>query len=173
VRGKGKQLALIAIDYLQLVEVETQRRGGNREEAVAQISKTCKRLAKDLGLPVLAMSQLNREIEKSNREPQMSDIRESGAIEQDASIILCPWRGEIATDPERKNEDCDADIIILKNRGGRTGKAPVRWHAKTMEFRHDWSRSRTGRPPDFGGGEHSLIDDYQPHASPPSWHERD
>ena len=160
VRGKGAGLGLIAIDYLQLVEVETQRRGGNREEAVAQISKTCKRLAKDLGVPVMAMSQLNREIEKSNREPQMSDIRESGAIEQDASIILCPWRGEIATDPERKNDDCDADIIILKNRGGRTGKAPVMWHAKTMEFRHDWSRSKTGRPADFGG-ERSLIDDYQ------------
>ena len=177
VRGKGKKLALIAIDYLQLIEVETQRRGGNREEAVGQISKTVKRLAKDLGIPVMPMSQLNRKIEERGGEPQMSDIRESGAIEQDASIILCPWRGEIATDPERKNQDCDADIIILKNRGGQTGKAPVSWHAKTMEFRHDWARSKTGRPTDFGG-ERSLIDDYQvtaldQHREPPNYQDKD
>ena len=175
VRGKGKKLALIAIDYLQLIDVETQRRGGNREEAVGQISKTVKRLAKDLGIPLMPMSQLNRKIEERGGEPQMSDIRESGAIEQDASIILCPWRGEMASDPERKNHDCDAEIIILKNRGGQTGKAPVKWLAKTMEFRHDWSRTKSGRPDDFGG-ECSLIDDYQitPPSSPPGdWQNRD
>jgi len=178
VRGKGKTLGLIAVDYLQLVAVETKNRDRSREEQVARISKTLKMLAKELQVPLMELSQLNRAIERRGGEPVMSDIRESGAIEQDASIILCPWRGEAADDPDKKNEDGDADIIILKNRGGQTGKAPAHWLSKTMEYRHDWGRTAHGRPADFGG-ERSLIDDYQikqpldPHASPPSWHDKD
>lgn len=149
VRGKGKTLGLIAVDYLQLIAVETRNRDRSREEQVARISKTMKMLAKELQIPMMELSQLSRAIEKRGGEPIMSDIRESGAIEQDASIILCPWRGEAADDAEKKNEDGDADIIILKNRGGQTGKAPSRWLSKTMEFKHDWSRTKYGRPADF------------------------
>ena len=175
VRGKGKKLGLIAVDYLQLVSVETKSRDRSREEQVGRISKTMKMLAKDLQLPVMELSQFNRALEKRGGEPVMSDIRESGSIEQDASIILCPWRGEAADDVEKKNQDCDAEIIILKNRGGQTGNAPVRWIAKTMEFKHDWGRTPHGRPADFGG-ERSLIDDYQinPPANPaPPWQGRE
>lgn len=85
-QAKKKALSLVVIDYLQLVTPDEKQ--GNREQEVSSISRKCKLLAKDLNVPVLLLAQLNREIEKQNREPKLSDLRESGAIEQDADTIM-------------------------------------------------------------------------------------
>ena len=131
VRGKGKKIGLVAVDYLQLVEVETAGKE-NREQHVSRISRTLKRLAKKIQCPVMVLSQLNREVERRGGEPTLADLRESGAIEQDADIIMFPWRD--LSDPAMKNQSGPAWIIIAKNRGGGCGKAGAHWEAPVMEY---------------------------------------
>lgn len=119
-RAKIKPLSLVVIDYLQLVTPDEKQ--GNREQEVSSISRKCKLLAKDLNVPVLLLAQLNREIEKQNREPKLSDLRESGAIEQDADTILFLHQGK------REAERCQAKnlpeplkVIVSKGRNTGTG----------------------------------------------------
>jgi len=124
VRAQAQRLAIehgldmIVIDYLQLM-TGSGRRGESREREIADISRGLKLLAKDLRIPVVLVSQLNRQVEIHNRKPMLSDLRESGAIEQDADVVLFVWRDELIkpTDDNRGR----AEIIIGKQRNGPVG----------------------------------------------------
>ena len=112
-------LDLIVIDYLQLIN-GSARSGANRQEEVSQISRSLKQLARELEVPIIALAQLSRDVEKrDDKRPQMADLRESGSIEQDADIVMFLYReGYYNKNTELPNV---AELIIAKNRGGATG----------------------------------------------------
>jgi len=112
-----------------------QRSGGNRVEIVTEISRTMKVMAKELNVPIICLSQLNRDNEKrakGDRRPQLSDLRESGSIEQDADIVMGLYRDDYY------NEESEfpniAECIILKNRRGETGTVRMRWDPEFTNF---------------------------------------
>jgi replicative DNA helicase len=117
-------IKLFIIDYLQLLH-STARRAENRQQEIADISGGIKALAKELGAPVLVLSQLNREVEKEkNRKPRLSDLRESGAIEQDADLVGLLYRAGGGEDEEGNMTEQDAaptNLLIAKQRNGPTG----------------------------------------------------
>lgn len=122
-------LGVIVIDYLQLLEGE----GDIREQQISSISRALKKLAIELDVPIIALSQLNRSLEqRANKRPVMSDIRESGAIEQDADIILSIYRDE-EYNPE-STEKGTAEIGILKNRSGSTGRLRLTFIGQFTRF---------------------------------------
>ena len=117
------------------------RQGDNRQQIVSDISRSLKIMAKELNVPVLCLSQLSRANEsRTDKRPMLSDLRESGAIEQDADIVMFLYReGYYNKDTENPNL---AECIIAKNRHGETGKVPLRWMPEytafgTLESRYD------------------------------------
>jgi replicative DNA helicase len=124
-------VSLVVVDYLQLMQ--GNKKTNSREQEIAEISRSLKGIAKDLDIPVVALSQLNRALEsRSDKRPQLSDLRESGSIEQDADIILFIYRDEVYNeDTEKKGM---AEIIIAKHRNGPTGMIELVFAGKYTKF---------------------------------------
>jgi replicative DNA helicase len=146
---------LVILDYLQLMQGEGGSRGENRVQEISFISRSLKALAREINAPVLAVSQLSRAVEwRASHEPQLSDLRESGSIEQDADVVLFIYRDEyyykseeewIAAHPDREYPREEADVIIAKHRNGPTGRIKLR-------FRHTLARFET-----LGSEEPTLL----------------
>ncbi len=131
-RSSKTGLALIIVDYLQLMTSAAIRRPDNRQQEVAEISRSLKLLAKELGIPVLALSQLNRNPEtRADKRPQLSDLRESGSLEQDSDVVAFIHRDD--ADPEKKKE---AELILAKHRNGPTGSIKLMFEPSLTQFRN-------------------------------------
>jgi len=139
---KEKDIKIIVVDYLQLLRLH--RKVENRQVEVAEISRELKSLAKELGIPVVALAQLSRQTEmRADKRPQLADLRESGSIEQDADLVLFIHRPAYYKDkkdisPEEKRQ---TELIIAKHRNGETGKVSLEFVGETTEFRNMQAQS--------------------------------
>lgn len=125
-------LGLVIVDYLQLMQ-GSGRSDGNRVNEVGEISRGLKLIARELNVPVIALSQLSRSVEsRSPQIPQLADLRESGSIEQDADIVMFIYR-EAYYNPETERENI-TDLIIAKHRNGPTGKVELYFHPERLRF---------------------------------------
>lgn len=133
-KREAKGLDLIIIDYLQLMSADNSSGRENRQQEISEISRGLKILAKELDLPVIALSQLNRQVEnREDKRPVLADLRESGAIEQDADIVMFIYRDEVYNeDTEEKGK---AEILIRKNRHGSVGTIPLTFIKEYTAFR--------------------------------------
>jgi replicative DNA helicase len=146
---------VIMIDYLQLMSMK--QKFNSREQEVAEISKSLKAIAKELQVPIIALAQLNRGVEgRADRRPMLSDLRESGSIEQDADVIMMLYRDDYydKDDPEKQGH---AEVIIGKQRNGATGTVKLRFDAKYNRFRDAESQAVSPMappqaPPPMPGG---------------------
>jgi replicative DNA helicase len=151
-------IGLIIVDYLQLLQGSGRQTDGNRVQEISEISRGLKTLAKELNVPVMALSQLSRAVEsREDKRPQLSDLRESGSIEQDADIVMFVYREEYyvqSREPKRPDANDDAkthddhakwaaemekvfgtcELIIAKQRHGSTGKVNLKFEAKITRF---------------------------------------
>jgi replicative DNA helicase len=145
-RAKARRLVnkhnvgLILIDYLQLMSGAGGNKNTNREQEISNISRNLKGLAKELGIPIIALSQLSREVEKrkeGNKMPQLSDLRESGAIEQDADMVMFLYRPEyygINNDEMGNSIEGETHIHVAKHRNGSTDTLKVRFIKEFQKF---------------------------------------
>lgn len=144
-RAKARRLKMqhdiqmIIIDYLQLMSGTGENRNSNREQEISNISRSLKTIAKELNIPVIALSQLNRSVETrgGDKRPQLSDLRESGAIEQDADMVIFLYRPEyykITQDAEGNSTIGTAEIVISKHRNGALATIPVRFIDRLAKF---------------------------------------
>ena len=128
-----KDIGLVIIDYLQLVTA-SGKKNAIREQEISEISRSLKILAKELNVPVIALSQLSRapEQRKDDHRPMLSDLRESGAIEQDADIVMFLYRDDYYN--ENSEDKNVAEVIIAKHRGGSTGTVKLAWLGDFTKF---------------------------------------
>ncbi|HBA97313.1 MAG TPA: replicative DNA helicase [Lachnospiraceae bacterium] len=128
-----KGLDLVIIDYLQLMSGSGRKRRDNRQQEISDISRTLKVMARELDIPVIALSQLSRAVEqRPEKKPMLSDLRESGAIEQDADVVMFLYRDEYYNpDTEEKGV---AEVIIAKQRSGPTGSVKLAWLSQYTKF---------------------------------------
>jgi len=131
---RDRGLSLLVVDYLQLVVPTHMGRGTNRQEEVSSISRGLKGLAKELKVPVLVLSQLTRAPERDDRKPQLSDLRESGAIEQDADVVLFINRPNFYKTDLPEEDRAKAELIIAKQRNGPTGSMNFVFLARHTRF---------------------------------------
>lgn len=136
-------IQLIIVDYLQLMEGKKDGRMGNREQEISSISRGLKTVAKELNVPVIALSQLSRAVEArpGSKRPMLSDLRESGSIEQDADMVLFLYRDEYYGITQDKNGSSTigrCDVIIAKNRNGKCETAVTDFNGAKMRFK-DWN----------------------------------
>lgn len=138
-------IQLVIIDYLQLMTGSSDgNKGGTREQEISSISRALKSIAKELSVPVIALSQLSRAVESrtGDKKPQLSDLRESGAIEQDADMVLALYRPEYyGFDQDETGDSTEglAEVIILKNRHGATGTVRLEFKKEFTKF-GDWNQ---------------------------------
>ena len=133
-------LDLVIIDYLQLLQ--GSKRTDNRQQEVSEISRSLKQMARELECPVIALSQLSRSVEsRHDKRPMMSDLRESGSIEQDADIVSFLYRGDYYrsedSDENEVQEPSDVstvEVIVAKNRNGQTGTAELAFMKRYNKF---------------------------------------
>lgn len=127
-------LDLVIVDYLQLMGSASRRSlAENRQQQIAEISRTLKVMARELDVPVLALSQLNREIDKSGRQPRLADLRESGSIEQDADVVMFLHKPQDGED-DFTDQETDVEFIVEKNRQGQTRKTILKFNPSLMTF---------------------------------------
>ena len=138
-QSQGLDLDLVVVDYLQLMRGSDRRAWDSREQEISEISRSLKSLAKELNLPVLALSQLNRDVEKrtgKDKKPRLADLRESGAIEQDADLIAFIHSQDAPGDNETPElgRDRQVELLIRKHRNGPTGDVPLYFKASSANF---------------------------------------
>jgi replicative DNA helicase len=127
---RQEPLSVIMIDYIQLIEAADKKMP--REQQVATISRNLKFLAKELGIPVIVLAQLNRDVEKrTTKRPMLADLRESGSIEQDADMVLFLNRPDAY---DAQDQPGVAEVIIAKNRAGPCGIVTLTWRKELMRF---------------------------------------
>jgi replicative DNA helicase len=167
---RQKGIGLIVVDYLQLLQGSGKSTGDNRVQEISEISRGLKTLAKELNVPVIALSQLSRQVEqREDKRPQLSDLRESGSIEQDADIVMFVYREEYyvqSREPKRPIEGDDSkvwedhnkwqldmervyglsELIVAKQRHGATGKVKLRFESKITRFSDYVEDSYTAEP---------------------------
>jgi replicative DNA helicase len=128
--ARKDDIRLVIIDYLQLIEPEDKR--APREQQIAQITRRLKFLAKELSIPVVALAQLNRGVEqRDDKRPRLADLRESGAIEQDADIVMFLHRPEMYDETDHPGE---AQVIVAKHRNGPTGSVTLSFEKQFLRF---------------------------------------
>ncbi len=163
-KAKEKQLDLIVIDYLQLMRgpANNKAQSGNREQEISAISRGLKELAKELGVPIIALSQLSRQVEnRTDKRPMLSDLRESGAIEQDADMVVFIYRDDYYN-PE-SDEKGIAELIIAKNRHGEPGTVKLAWMGQYTLFANladDGSKSAPSPNPNAHRKPQASADDF-------------
>ncbi|MCL2029160.1 MAG: replicative DNA helicase [Deltaproteobacteria bacterium] len=139
-QSQGADLDLVVVDYLQLMQGSDRRARESREQEISEISRSLKGLAKELNLPVLALSQLNREVEtrqSKDKKPRLANLRESGAIEQDADLIAFIHGSQVVSsenDPPELGRDRQVELLIRKHRNGPLGDIPLYFKASSATF---------------------------------------
>lgn len=144
---RGKEKGLIIVDYLQLMQPPQTRRDGNRAVEVGEISRGLKVLAKEMDMPVVALSQLSRQVEmRGKKRPMLSDLRESGSIEQDADIVMFIDRSmdEMEAESNDRPDLGTAELIVAKHRNGPTRDIPLAFSAEITRFSNFVDDSRVG-----------------------------
>ena len=134
-KAKEGKLDFIMIDYLQLMSSDSNRKNENRQSEVSDISRNLKIAAKELNVPIIVLSQLSRDIEKrEGHKPQLSDLRDSGAIEQDADIVMFLHNPERYNDIASEDEPGVVELILAKHRNGQIGTIKLRWIGEYTTF---------------------------------------
>ncbi len=164
-------ISLVIVDYLQLMHGTTNSRSSNREQEIAQISRSLKSLAKEIEVPVIALSQLSRAVETrgGDKRPQLSDLRESGSIEQDADVVAFIYRAErygITVDENGQSTEGLAEIIIGKQRNGPIGTVSLAFAHQHARFENLSSYHAESAGGNFEGDSGDGFGGSQPPASP-------